>query len=278
MRSNRSSALWTKIDFGWRKMAHACLVVVIALITLVWYLVRQMKRLLIKLTLVSLLCLLLFWPQETAVTAATHYQYLPAISYPTFGTNVLNNASFEGSWYHPNGIAELQIPTDWTFSWKEGDNPLAPESWNQFVRPEVRVLPSAFLPVDEHDLFIWDGDQTLKVFKGFGSISFTLSANVPVKPGNYIFEVNVFPDLVVDYQNGEKVWAPDPLSGEVKLEAGSASTGWLLPQFGDKNIIRLPFTVTSNQTITVRASMRGRWAIRNNGWFMDDWGVYENNQ
>ena len=224
--------------------------------------------------------LFLFLPQASSIgiEGQAYTQFLPLIQTPAFGKNVLSNPSFEGDWYHPDGIPELQIPNHWTFSWEEGNNPLAPEPWNVFVRPEVRVLPSQFLPPHEHDLFIWDGDQTLKVFKGFGSISYTLQANVPVKPGRHLFEINVFPDLVVDYVNGEKVWAPDPNSGEVKLQVGQTSTGWMLPSFGEKNRYRLFFTVSTQSTVAIKASFRGRWAIRNNGWFMDDWGVYELDQ
>lgn len=231
----------------------------------------------IKKSILLLLGLLLLCQAEAVHTSAddSYALYFPIMRSRGYGANVLSNPSFEGGWYHPNGISELQIPTNWTFSWEEGENPFDPEPWNEFVRPEVRVLPSAFLPIDEHDLFIWDGDQTLKVFKGFGAISYTLQAKVPVQPGDYAFEIFVYPDLVVDYVNGEKVFAPDPNSGEVRLDAGSSSTGWILPTFGDKNRIYLNFSVNQATTITVKASFRGRWAIRNNGWFMDDWGVYK---
>lgn len=221
--------------------------------------------------LLSFLCLV---GGETAVSGPSHTLYLPFITRQPYGANLLPNPSFEAGWHHPGGIPELQIPNAWTFSWQEGDNPLAPEPWNEFVRPEVRVLTSAFLPPEEHDLFIWDGDQTLKVFKGFGSIQFRLETAVALQPGDYVFEIFVFPDLVVDYEDGKKVWAPDPLSGEVLLHAGGASTDWLLPTFGKKNAYRLAFSVRNPTTMTIGASFRGRWAIRNNGWFLDDWGVY----
>lgn len=230
----------------------------------------------IHLSILILLGLLLV-PQTGIVHSnqgQTYTQFFPIMRTRAFGENVLANPSFEADWYHPNGIPELQIPTGWTFSWEEGANPFAPEPWNEFVRPEVRVLPSQFLPPDEHELFIWDGDQTLKVFKGFGSISYTLQTEVTLQPGAYTFEVYVYPDLVVDYVNGEKVFAPDPNSGEVKLDVGLQTTGWLLPTFGEKNRYHLTFSTNQATTVTIKASFRGRWAIRNNGWFMDDWGVY----
>lgn len=200
--------------------------------------------------------------------------FLPMIMTPDYGPSLLPNGSFEAGWYHPQNISELQIPTGWHFKWQSGHNALDPDPWNEWVRPEARVLSAAFLPTEEHDLFIWDGDQTVKVFKGYGAISFELTTAVPLDPGTYLLEIFLFPDLVVDYVNGEKVWAPDPLSGEVKLITGSTATGWMLPQFGTKNRFRTTFVVTNRQTVRVGAAMRGRWAIRNNGWFMDDWRLY----
>ena len=206
--------------------------------------------------------------------SANQTLYLPLITVPPLGPNLLSNGSFEGGWYHPNGVPELQIPEGWQFTYAEGTNTLDPDPWNVWVRPEVRVLPSAFLPPAEHDLFIWDGDQTVKVFKDSGAISFELTTAVFLQPGTYLLVINVFPDLIVGYDNGQKIWAPDPLSGEVKLIAGNGTTGWQLPTFGQKNRFHTTFTVTQPQTVVVGAAMRGRWAILNNGWFMDDWGVY----
>ena len=201
--------------------------------------------------------------------------YLPLVSVPSLGPNLLPNPSFEGGWYHKDGISELQIPKGWQFTYAKGENPLDPDKWNEWKPPEVRVLPSAFLPPAEHALFIWDGNQTVKIFKEHGAISFELTTAVFLQPGTYLLRIHVFPDLVVGYDNGQKIWAPDPLSGEVKLIAGNGTTGWMLPTFGQKNRFQTTFTVAQPQTVTIGAAMRGRWAIQNNGWFMDDWGVYK---
>jgi hypothetical protein len=201
--------------------------------------------------------------------------YLPLITVPARGPNLLPNPSFEGGWYHLDDIPELQIPEDWQFAYDEGDNPLDSAPWNVWLRPETRVLSSAFLPPAEQALFIWEGDQTVKVFKGYGSISFALTTAVSLQPGTYILEINLFPDLVVGYDNGQKIWAPDPLSGEVKLIAGNGTTDWLLPTFGQQNRFQTSFTLSNSQTVVVGAAMRGRWAIQNNGWFMDDWWLYQ---
>ena len=193
---------------------------------------------------------------------------------PVGGNNLLPNPSFENGWYNLNNIPELQVPNEWWLEWEVGDNPLDPDPWNNFVRPESRVLPRAFLPPHEHSTFIWDGTHTVKVFKGEGSISFRLMTQMFLEPGQYVLEASIFPDLVVGYRaDGSKIWAPDPLSGEVQFVVDGFGSGWRLPTFGQRNTITYLFTVTDAHTVSVGVWMRGRWAIENNGWFMDDWAL-----
>lgn len=202
---------------------------------------------------------------------------VPQITPEPGAANLLPNPSFEEGWYHPNAIPELQVPNSWLFDWDEGENPLDPSPWNVFVRPESRLLSTAFLPPDEHDLFIWDGDYTVKIFKGYGSVSFRLTTDIPLLPGSYLFQVNLFPDLVVGYTDGEKIWAPDPYSGEVRFIVDGPVGGddglWILPAFGQKNTLQYVFTVNEARVVEVGLAIRGRWAIQNNGWFMDDWSL-----
>lgn len=188
--------------------------------------------------------------------------------------NLLPNPSFEEGWYHIGGIPELQVADQWRLEWDEGSNSLDPDPWNAWVRPEARVLSSDFLPPSEHNLFIWDGEQTVKIFKGRGAVSFRLLTDVALEPGTYIFTINVFPDLVDGYTaSGQKIWAPDPLSGEVRFIIGSATTDWVLPSFGRKNTLTHAFQLETAQTLRLGVAIRGRWAIENNGWFMDDWSL-----
>jgi hypothetical protein len=189
------------------------------------------------------------------------------------GANLLPNPSFEEGWYNQNGIPELQLPVHWILEWDEGDNPFGSEPWSDFVRPETRVLSTAFLPSGEHPLYIYDGRSTVKIFKGNGAISTRLMTDVTLTPGTYVFTVNVFPDLVHTYENGQKVWAPDPYSGEVRFIVGSGGSNWLLPTFGQKNTLTYTFTVPSSQIVRVGVALRGRYALINNGWFMDDWSL-----
>jgi hypothetical protein len=208
-------------------------------------------------------------PTDTPAPSPTPSASATNLPPPTSG-NLLPNGSFEEGWYHINGIPELQIANRWQLTWEEGPNPLDhdPAPW---VRPEARVLTPDFLPADEHDLFIWHGNQTVKIFKGTGAISFALTTRVHLDPGAYVLEINVFPDLVDEYAGGVKVWAPDPLSGEVLLITPDGGTGWILPQFGRKNTFAHLFHVDTAGQVEVGAAMRGRWAILNNGWFIDDW-------
>lgn len=227
------------------------------------------------------------WPTETATIASTATDTLtpeptlsptptPFIVEPSDqGGNLLTNPSFEEGWHHINGIPELQVANGWILEWDVGYNPLDPDPWNRFVRPESRVLNGDFLPADEHDLFIWDGAHTVKIFKRTGALSFRLMTDVFLQPGTYQFEISFFPDLVDDYtENGTKIWAPDPLSGEVRFIVDSQVGTWMLPRFGQKNTLRWTFDVVSPQTMRLGVAFRGRWAILNNGWFMDDWSVY----
>jgi hypothetical protein len=190
------------------------------------------------------------------------------------GPNLLPNPSFEEGWYHIDGIPELQVPNGWRLEWEEGNNPLDPDPWNRFVRPESRVLPGEFLPPRERPLFIWDGLYTVKIFKGTGALSYRLLTDVYLDPGLYVLETNIYPDLVLTYTaDGGKFFADDPLAGEVEVLAAGQGSGWQLPVFGVRNTFRFAFNVAEGRLVTVGVAIRGRWAITNNGWFMDNWSL-----
>ncbi len=192
---------------------------------------------------------------------------------PIYGPNLLPNPSFEEGWYNRDGIPELQLPNGWAFEWDEGPTGFGNQVWDVYVRPETRVLPSSQLPPHEHPLFIYDGVCTIKLFKGFGAISFRLLTDVTLEPGTYTFEVNFFPDLVVGYNGDQKIWAPDPFSGEVQFLIGGVAYGWNYPTFGRKNTLQQTFTITETQNVRLGVWVRGRFAIANNGWFFDDWSL-----
>lgn len=187
--------------------------------------------------------------------------------------NLLPNPSFEEGWYNQNGIPELQLPNGWFLAYDQGPNPFEPNPWSNFVRPETRVLSTNFLPPHEHPLYIWHGSHTVKIFKGMGAISVRLMTNVSLPAGTYRFTVNVFPDLVIGYENGQKVWATDPSAGDLRFIVGEGGSGWILPNFGQKNTLTHTFTLPSAQTVQLGVALRGRYALENNGWFLDDWSL-----
>ncbi len=224
------------------------------------------------------------WPTNTPTSTATRTPRPTAapvdtpVPQPTTiavaGINVLPNPSFEEGWYHINGIPELQVANQWTLEWDTGSNPLDPDPWNDFVRPESRVFNGAFLPADEHQLFIWDGSYTVKIFKQTGALSFRLVTDVYLEPGSYLFEINVFPDMIDGYTaNGTKIWAPDPLSAELQFIAGNSVGNWIFPIIGQRNSYQHAFQVPTAGFYRIGVGFRGRWAIENNGWFMDDWSL-----
>ena len=83
---------------------------------------------------------------------------------PVLGVNLLPNPSFEEGHYNQNGVPELQLPNKWRLEWDEGPTGLGNEAWDYFVRPEVRVLSTAFLPPEEHPLYIYNGQHTSFIF------------------------------------------------------------------------------------------------------------------
>ncbi len=220
-------------------------------------------------------------PGSTAVTpppAPNPTPTPPAAPPAPVSPNLLPNPSFEEGWYNQNGISELQLPNGWYFEYDQGTNPFDPAPHSNFLRPETRVLSSSFLPPHEHPLYIWNGSYTVKIFKGSGAISTRMLTQVALQPGTYRFTINVFPDLVSGYEGGQKVWASDPYSGEVRFIVGGGGSDWILPAFGQKNTLSRTFTLSSAQTVQVGVALRGRYPLANNGWFVDDWSLVRVNQ
>lgn len=204
---------------------------------------------------------------------------LPLTPLPTppsnavWGNDLLPNGGFEEEWYHMNGLPELQLPKQWAFSWDEGRTGYGNDPWDQWYRPETRVMPARQLPPHERPLFIRDGLQTIKIFKGGGPISFRLYQDISLEPGTYKLTIRTFPDLIMEYDNSQKVWADDPLAGEVRLIAPNSGAGWLFPTFGIWNTFEHTFTLEQTSTVQLGVAIRSRFALENNGWFLDDWDL-----
>lgn len=194
----------------------------------------------------------------------------PVVLVPV-GPNLLPNPSFEGDWYFFNNVAEWQISTGWALSIDEGPNTLTPEEGDRFLRPEVRVVSKANLPSSEHSLFVFDGNKTIKIFKGGAPTSFAVFANVALEPGTYRFTINFFPDIVSVYRQGKKVWATDQLAAEVRFIHNDGGSDWVTPTPGVKNTLTYEFTLEEAATIQLGAAFRNRFVNSNNGWFLDNW-------
>jgi hypothetical protein len=189
---------------------------------------------------------------------------------PTLGVNLLPNPSFEEGHYNQNGIPELQLPNGWRLEYREDATGFGGQAWDVYVRPETRVLPSRFLPPEEHGLYIFDGDSTVKIFKGNGAINAHLLTELDLQRGTYVMEGNFFSDVFEGFVDRQKVPPLDPSAGEATLFAGSTGTGWVPNNYLAKNTISHTFTLDSDQRITVGIGFRGRYALANNGWFVDN--------
>ena len=201
-------------------------------------------------------------PQATTAPA-------PTAGNPT-GGNLFPNPSFEQDWYYA-GYSELQIPVGWQVATDEGANTLSPGSGGLFLRPEIRVVPSSDLPPAEHGLFIFDGNKTLKAFKGYGPTSFSLFTDITLPPGSYRMVIRYFGDFVDAYEGGTKIYSVDPLAGEIRFIHGNGGTGWQSAVIGQLGTVTYDFTVSATETVRLGASFRNRFALANNGWFLDHW-------
>ncbi|MFN2160739.1 MAG: hypothetical protein ACK2UN_01590 [Candidatus Promineifilaceae bacterium] len=192
---------------------------------------------------------------------------------PVLGVNLLNNPSFEEGHYNQDGIPELQLPVKWRLTWEEGPTGLGDAAWDVYVRPEVRVLSTAFLPPEEHALYIYNGQYTVKAFKGNGAVNFQLLTDITLEPGTYVIEAKMFPDIVEKWENRQKYYSQDPSAAEIRFIVGDGGTVWMPQNYGQINVQNYTFTIDQTKTIPIGIGLKGKYAIANNGWFIDDLSV-----
>jgi hypothetical protein len=196
----------------------------------------------------------------------------------TTGVNLLRNPDFESGHYRWHNIPEIVIPNEWDFWHADFKMQKLPQQDQNFDPPECVVWNIAGAPLEERKLFFISGDYTLKIFKGWGVIWWRLFQKVAglTAGQRYRFTAPIYPDLVMKYDPAKgKVYADDPLAGEVRLSAVSGGkeveTGWLdgnkFP-FGQYTKFTLDFTANGPET-EVSLEGRGRWGLINNGWFVD---------
>jgi LysM repeat protein len=194
----------------------------------------------------------------------------PASPPPQTGPNLLPNPSFEGGYYHVNGLPELQVPNHWSMEFDDGN--AAPETGITVLRPESRVLSKAEIPAHEHSLFFWNGDWSIKVFKGHAPIGFRLLTDVHLEPGRYRLVANYFPDLIEGYDSNGKLWVWRPNAGEVAF-VGPGGGGYSPVTPGSRNTFVHEFSVGTSGTVRLGLAFRTRYAIPNSGFFIDDWSL-----
>jgi LysM repeat protein len=218
------------------------------------------------------------WPgtptaeRPTRVSASSAPASTPA---PAVGANLLPNPSFEGDWYFYNGVSEWQLPDSWLLAVDEGPNNLDPGSGGNFLRPEIRVITRADLPGDESSQFVFEGNKTIKAFKGGAPTNFAIFTDVALPAGSYRFTASFFPDTVATYEGSQKVWSVEPLAAEYRIIFNNAGTGWNAATVGNRNIRTYEFTLDSPQTVRLGVGFRNRFNAANNGWFIDNWSLQE---
>ena len=189
------------------------------------------------------------------------------------GPNLLPNPSFEEDWYFFQGVSEWQIPNNWLLAVDEGPNTLEGGSGGTFLRPEIRVVPKTDIPPSEHPLFVFDGQNTIKAFKGGAPTNFAIFTDITLQPGRYRMTINFFPDIVAQYNGGTKIWAVQDLSSEARVIVDNEGTGWIVPQAGSKATLTYDFVVDEARTVRVGGAFRSRFINHNNGWFLDAWSL-----
>lgn len=201
--------------------------------------------------------------------------------------NLLANPGFEGGWYHINGKPELQTPNHWGLKWVDGAK--VPGSNTEAARPETRVLPSSQLPKNEQSVFIRDGSYCVKIFKGGRPIYASMYQDVSGLEVGRRYRL-VAPIYVDVYTWEDKKVAPsDPYAAMVRLGVGLAGSNWqdansvtysgwwsgenVSSFYLVYNSYSFEFVATAPQ-MTVYVTMLAKWAIDNNGFFLDGLGLY----
>ncbi len=196
--------------------------------------------------------------------------------------NVLPNASFElpfKVWTDPTGVSHgnVRIPGGWFFARADNKpNTLNPHTGDFFLQPESGPVSKQELPPEEHDLFIFEGEQAMKIFKDDAPIYFSMFKVMDLDPGAYRFGIKYFADSVVQYRRGVKEYATDPLAAEVQLCIEGAQydhKDWEAVPVGKRGALYLDFVVPVYTQVILYASFRNRFEMDNNGWFLDDWSI-----
>ena len=189
-----------------------------------------------------------------------------------------------GGWHYPivegSGppVMELQLPNSWRFRWADHtiENPYSPDTWNQFVRPEFRVLSADELPEHERALYIVHGTHTMKIFKGYGSWYAALYQEFEFEDGIYQVHTNIYNDAVEKYVNGKKVPPLNPHACQARIVINGEPSEWrpLFPQYMDAEAF-LFTAYEADEKTRVEVEIMMPYALHNSGVFADLWNIVE---
>lgn len=93
---------------------------------------------------------------------------------------------------------------------------------------------------------------------------------VYLEPGEHQFTAHINADLVDHYENGQKVPAPDPQSGQFRFGADSDKTEWrTLQPYLKMNAHTWTFTIDEARDVNIGIEIRLPHALKSNGVFID---------
>lgn len=217
--------------------------------------------------------------------------------------NYLSNAGFEGNFVFNSDL--VNQPDSWTVEYARYNHPFISEQDDPWHEPETVIFRQNQAPPWEADLFFIEGVTVFKTFGPWRPNWTRISQPVNLTPGERVrLTAHVFPDLVSGLDiGGHKIWADDPLAGEIRLFATTATleddgypwgevpedpdephfldavpnvfadtgfyNGVQMP-FGDWSTVTLEFNVPASGSFTVAVEVRGRWGLKSNGFIIDD--------
>jgi hypothetical protein len=172
----------------------------------------------------------------------------------------------------PSGNFEIEFLDNVTEPNLPGANPLTvylpPESTMR--SGDTNRYPfTERLPDHELDLYLAPNAPIVEhIFKRYGKQWWTLSKRLQFPIGSYAFSCEVYPDIY----SGNHNWAPNPLSGEYRLIAGSTIEPFAQGKFGQW----IPLSIEHNHPggeFKHGLEFRARWGIETVGIFIRRWKV-----
>ena len=182
--------------------------------------------------------------------------------------NLLQNPSFEEGWTDSDAYTTTQNPKGWTVEWNIGPGFPNPHGGQTYLLGECVHKSKAMLPPSERDVFVSDGDWTLKLFAGDRSFWARLKQTIDLPAGRYQLATPVWVDC---YRwSGFKDYAVEPWQAETMVKAnGREVKPWSLMVSGTR---ARPVTVFDHPggPCALAVHFRCNWAISNNLW-LDGW-------